>query len=341
MSRPLLLRLQREHAFDHRPPSRNLGVYHVPYRQLTGQPLEDRLGNAVRRGECVAVVGASGSGKSSLIQHVLGPAEEGIAPIMVPIAVESVDIGDLGEVVALIVQAIEKAIGDLPDAVMEGALGSVAPTRSVGPGGAWSGEVGVSWLTAGLRTSLERQLPERAELKRSAASARESLATVLATIEGDGRDLMPVLVFDDTDRLLTAGTGRREVAQRFFSTVLPALRDLRAAVAVAAQSSYFGDSGLREHLASVMTDRIDVPRLPSSDAIAKVLASRVRCHADAAARLDEVITDEAVERLYELYATDFDGALRKVIGRVHPALVDACESGHRTISLAVIEQAVL
>ena len=103
----LLSRLRDGHVFEHAPSRLDLGKYHVPYGELTGQSLEKRLGDGLRRGERLAVVGVSGSGKSSLIEHVLGPFAEGVYPIAVPVAVEPSDrVCDVREVASLIVQAV-------------------------------------------------------------------------------------------------------------------------------------------------------------------------------------------------------------------------------------------
>ncbi len=79
--------------------------------------------------------------------------------------------------------------------------------------------------------------------------------------------------------------------------------------------------------------------MPSIEALGKVLESRIRYHGGDGGHLDDVIAHEAVERLYSLYVTEFGGSLRKVIGTVHVALTDACESGHERIGFDVIEQA--
>ncbi len=119
------------------------------------------------------------------------------------------------------------------------------------------------------------------------------------------------------------------------STVLPALRGF----VVAAQTAYFEDPELRDHLDRTLSDRVEIPSLPSIEALGKVLESRIRYHGGDGGHLGDVISHEAVERLYSLYVTEFGGSLRKVIGTVHVALTDACESGHERIGFDVIEQA--
>ena len=84
----LSLRLLADrYAFESSPTRHDLGALHVPFDELTrnGQT-EARLDAAVRRREPVALIGASGSGKSSVIAHVLGPLAEGVAPLFVPLA---------------------------------------------------------------------------------------------------------------------------------------------------------------------------------------------------------------------------------------------------------------
>src|SRR5688572_15482518 len=90
MSADLLFALQEAHAFDPFPVRDDLGVYHVPFAELSGDDdhLEQSLGDGCRRYERIAIVGESGTGKSSLTASVLGPLAEGLAPIVVPVAIE-------------------------------------------------------------------------------------------------------------------------------------------------------------------------------------------------------------------------------------------------------------
>ena len=78
--------LANAYAFESSPGRADLGVLHVPFDELTGSnQTEARLGASVRRHEPIAVIGASGCGKSSVMAHVLGPKAEGVVPVYVPL----------------------------------------------------------------------------------------------------------------------------------------------------------------------------------------------------------------------------------------------------------------
>jgi energy-coupling factor transporter ATP-binding protein EcfA2 len=74
-----------------------LGYFHVPFDQLNGDDhTEAAFTRLVGNAERVAVVGASGCGKSSLIASVLGPLSvnlpDAIVPLRVPVAAEQDDV---------------------------------------------------------------------------------------------------------------------------------------------------------------------------------------------------------------------------------------------------------
>lgn len=161
MSIELLLKLQEAHAFDHAPLRRDLGVYHVPFNKLVPEENPEAiLAGVARRGERAAVVGQSGSGKSSLIEHVLGPLTPGIAPIAVPIFAEPDDIvTKVQSVAGLIIQTLtDRAdLGDEERAdVLEGASAKRTVTRRRRITGL---SLGGTWMGVGLQIEIKRQVP--------------------------------------------------------------------------------------------------------------------------------------------------------------------------------------
>ena len=140
MSRESLARLQEAHAFNPAPLRGELHELHVPFDEMTGDHgCEQPLGDALRRGQRVALVGISGSGKSSVTQSVLGPLVEGLAPLPITVAIERPEIAQdpaefAGHLVRLVGQGVAHA---MPKKARRGNYFSpprvtdLAPTRSV------------------------------------------------------------------------------------------------------------------------------------------------------------------------------------------------------------------
>ncbi|MCZ7532453.1 MAG: hypothetical protein M5U23_03435 [Acidimicrobiia bacterium] len=339
MSHQVLLDLQAAHAFDAAPLRHDLGVYHVPFGELTGvDSPEDRLRGVADRGERTVVVGLPGSGKSSLIQHVLGPAADGVAPILVPVSGEPSDLaGNVQGVAGLIIQTIVDH-DNFPERDRTTALESAASTRLVPPSARTSRlSLGGAWMGAELKAAVNKQVPPTLELPRTAQASLEVVDQLLTIIKAD--ELMPVLVFDDTDRWFRGDDQHERTAQAFFTRVLPELRERPAGLVVSMQSSYLDDDTLSGDLRATIETRIDIPALTSTEALARVLRSRIVAHAGDMA-LSQVIDQVAVERLFDLYQTDFTGALRDVLRTTHVALTEACNSRFPTVTVELIDQAV-
>jgi hypothetical protein len=347
MSLDLLLELQRSHAFDASPLRHDLGVYHVPFHELApGRSPEDLLAGAARRGERIAVVGRSGSGKSSLIEHVLGPGAEGVAPIAVPVFGEPAEVvTSLQAIGGLIIQTLV-VTADVRDAERRAALESASGTRSLrGPRRMSALSLGAGWMGAELRAEVKRQVPPNLELPRTAQSTLEVVDQLLTAIQAS--DLMPVLVFDDTDRWFRKIGGtvdHHDLAVAFFGSILPDLRQRPAGLVVAVHSNYLDERDLTDLVRVTVEDRIDVPSLTSAEALGKVIHSRVVAHTNpdephGAPPLSDVLDAHALGRLYELYSSEFSGGLRDLIRTVHVALTEACNGRFETITPELIDAA--
>ncbi|MBT8193527.1 MAG: hypothetical protein HKO63_06135 [Acidimicrobiia bacterium] len=339
MSIDLLLELQAAHAFDHAPLRPDLGVYHVPFGELTGDrpSPEDDLAGATLRGERTVVVGPPGSGKSSLIEHVLGPMSEGVAPMWIPVSGEPPELAsNVQGVAGLVVQTIGENAA-LSDSERASARRASAPVQRTDPTENVSFRLGGGWMGAELSTELSRQAPPGLELPQTSQATLAVADQLLLTIQG--ADLMPVLVFDDTDRWFRgAGLGHREVAEAFFGRVLPELVQLHAGIVVAAQNSFLESGSLRDYIRTSVENRIDIPILASTEALALVLSARVDAHMQGHG-LEEVIDPAAVARAYELYRDEFGGAVRDVIRTVHVALSEACNNRFDTVTVELIDGA--
>ena len=301
-------------AFESSPNRHDLGVLHVPFDELTrpGQT-EARLDAAVRRREPVALIGASGSGKSSVVTHVLGPLAEGVAPLFVPLAAmpsETIDtpshLADhlLSTITRLAVLAAARIDQDLAPGTT-----TVAKTRRVGGG------VSLGWM----KVEIARQVTHQTQLETRASfmDKTETIAQVLEIMADE--DLQPVLVFDDTDRWLSDESAR--VVEGFFGEGVRWMLELPAALIVAVHPHYFRTFP-QDHLLQYLDTRITIPRLENVAAIDAILRRRIEQYADVTdPDLLSVLCPDASAAILDVYMES--GSLRRALQVCHTALHDA------------------
>lgn len=311
----LTLRLLADrYAFESSPTRHDLGALHVPFDELmhAGQT-EARLGASVRRGEPVALVGASGSGKSSVIAHVLGPLAEGVAPLFVPLAAmpsETIDTPShlADHLLATMTRLAALAAARIDQDLAPGTT-TVAKTRRVGGG------VGLG----GMKVEIARQVTHQTQLETRASftDKTETIAQVLEIIAGE--DLQPALVFDDTDRWLSEESAR--VVEGFFGEGVRWMLELPAALIVAVHPHYFRTFP-QDELLQYLDTRIMIPRLESIAAIDAILRRRIEQYADVAdPDLLDVLDPDASAAILDVYMES--GSLRRALQVCHIALHDA------------------
>jgi hypothetical protein len=339
--------LRSQNAFDHQPTYEALREVHVPFDHLTGSSrVEARLEEAGYRNGRVALIGSSGCGKSSVISYVFGPELEGIAPLVVPVS--TVPAGSMIEpstVADHLIQTVARrarSYGSVDSESESEALTRATARKPVRTGRDSVGRVGVSfgWIKGELGADLTRQT--EAAVSITPEEKLEVVQQLLFSITDHG--LSPVLIFDDTDRWLR-GLGHEDplrVVQAFFGRVVRWIADLGCGVVVSVHNSYFTAATPKDEILEFLDTPIDIPGIPSEDALRKILTRRVSIvtkdseHEDADAA--EAFEPGAIEHLFGMYR-EGKHHLRWAIRTAHVALTEACDASSDYISAASIDAA--
>ena len=340
MSRDALRALVQERAFNATPRRDDLGALHVPFESMVpGLHVESRLDDSARRGDRVALIGGSGCGKSSLVSYVLGPTADGVAPILVPVHALEGGAGRARSVAdAVIAQLRLEAVTAM--AAAAGLDTVIGEQREVTHASSRRRGVTVglmSWLSGDLSREISQQTENHERIL--LAEKVEVIEQCLRRIRSDA--LQPVFVFDDTDRWVESDD--REVARGFFGEGIRWLAELRASVVVATHSRYLEASDHAAEILTFLDTRVEIPRVPSVEQLARVLEWRVQVHAaDSSGNEDplslaEILAESAVEKLYSQYRRR--ASLRAVLQIAHVALVEAADAGADTITAHHIEAA--
>ena len=340
MSRNALRTLVGERAFNATPRLDDLNALHVTFESMVpGCYVEGRLDGSARRGDRVALIAGSGCGKSSLVSHVLGPIATGVAPILVPVHALESDARRAGSVADAVIAQLRLQAGPASDAAMEfdrvqgdqrEVTHSTSQERSIAAGF-------MSWMSLARSREISQQTANHERIPLSAKI--EVIEQCLRGIRSD--DLVPVFVFDDTDRWTDPEQGA--VVRGFFGEGIRWLAELRASVVVATHSRYLEANHDAAETLTFLDTRVEIPRVPSVDQLARVLERRVQVHGVEPAggedvlSLAEVMTEPAVEELFSQYTTR--GSLRVTLQIAHVALIEAADAGvdvitHHHISAA-------
>lgn len=333
MTQQDIRRLADAHAFNARPRTEDQRQVYVPFEQLLPGPgIERRLARLAAAGARVGLVGRTGTGKSSLLDFVLG--RDPFARIVVPVSLDDPRVAREPKLFAQhLVRALcrygeassrieqEERIRALAEAsdrqVQEGAISA----RSVRGGvnlGLLRGDAAFEFSTRAARIDLSRPATEIAQ-----AAGR-----LFDLLRASG--LQPVLVIDDSDKWLAWAD--EAMAADFFGRVLPWIADLGTAMVVALQpNGHLRGRALREARAAGMPERqLNMPTLRSPDQLATILGRRIEVAA-VEASVEEVFTPGAVAALFAYYAGEAQASLRKVLNAANCAVDLAAEAGAEVV----------
>jgi energy-coupling factor transporter ATP-binding protein EcfA2 len=331
------------HRFD------DLDVYHVPFDELTGRPeTEAVLARMAGREARVAVIGASGSGKSSLVASVLGPFAEQvpdhIVPLRIPVA------GEADETVTETRAFLGHLIGTItrwasPELFTEAeraALDRATAARSNRPGTERLRKfhIGIpGWLAdAGFAFEV-RTTGEDIEQRLGAGDAISEARRMVELFRSHGRT--PLLVIDDSDSWLRIpDLDRTHIANAFFTKNVRALAtELECGFVIAVHEEYLELPSYQE-VEGLISTSVWVPRFDAhvaGRAIRQILERRIQVH-EVAAELDDVFQPEALDGLEWHYHTGANGSLRDVLKVADRAVQHACsDSAERVTKQLVIQ----
>jgi hypothetical protein len=345
MSTDLLTALQAANAFEAAPVLRELHELHVPFDELgslsprVAGSWEAALEGALRRRERVAVIGASGEGKSSLMQYVLRPTVEGLFPLPVPVAladptVVSDPIVFAGHVVTMIERHVRRS---LPSRA--GGAG-LRPASPVGHSYRWS----VAPELMGIKLEVAREVQSLAAA--SPRTGADAIGTAQALLEVvDRAGLTGTLVLDDTDKWVRGPSGQVDLQLRddFFGKVVRVIAEhLGCAAAVAVHRSYTSDASYQSAASGFLSASVDLPRLGGVAAVAAVLEHRQRVAQEPGVLgepVGEVWAPAAVARLHAAYSGGRSWSLRWLMQLAHLSLAVACDAGAARIEQRHVEAA--
>ena len=314
----LLTTLAEQYVFESAPTRPNLGALHVPFDDLRSEhSTEARLDDAVRRGEFVALIGAGGSGKSSIAAHVLGPLVEGVAPLFIPLAAIPADqIDTPAHLVDHLLVSISRIAGSAANRIEADLAPETTTITRIREGGS---AFGWRWMSGKMARQVKRQT--EIEKRASFIDKQDALGQVLKVISD--RHLQPVLVFDDSDRWLKGES--IHLVERFFGEGVRWMLDLPAPIVVAVHPHYFETMPPKE-LLQYLDTRIPVPRLDSVAAIDAILRRRIERKAKVAdSDLLDVLAPDASATILRVYSEE--GSLRRALRVCHIALHEALSDG--------------
>lgn len=337
MSADLLRQLRESKAFDPTPSPGRMSRVHVPFDDLTSSvdgQYEKRFAGALLRRERLALIGASGSGKSSITEFVLNdPEAKDVAAVRIRLGMQTDSlISDPAEFPRLLVGTISRRL-DENKAVQKVAREVRGQSRrpikvSVG--------AGLPWLTGNLALELGSVVDEPLQ----GEEVLEQAVRVLELIEHSG--FTPTLVLDDTDQWIRRpgiGTDPEPRIASFFGPTLRMIAErLPAACIIAVHDEYISNPHYEQSREYIDT-RITLPALTDHRMLGRIITKRARSAVvDLSIMRSQVIDEDGLRKLFDHYSVD--RSVRRELGVLQDALARACDANIDVIGAEQVVSAI-
>ncbi len=350
MSLSRLLELDALRAFEATHRFEDLDLYHVPFDELTGRPdTEAVLARMAARAGRIAVLGASGSGKSSVMASVLGPFSEElparVVPLRIPVAVESDETVTQPRAFArhLISVITRWASPELFTSAQRESLELAAADRRrrLGRQRYRKFSLGTPGWLADARFATEvKAAGEDIEAHSSATDAIFELGRMIELFRA--HDLEPLIVIDDSDAWLRVPDwDRSELAAGFFTEIVTMMaKDVSCGFVIAVHDEYVELPAYKQRR-NLLSTTVSIPRFEpaAGAALVRILAHRMSVH-EVPGHVGEVLDDGAVAALEAYYLGGANASLRNVLSVVDRALQHACSDRSEQITKQLIGQSV-
>lgn len=359
MSVELLRALDDWRVFESMPLPGARSDLFVPFDRLAGVGVEGTLRRGLADLRRVALVGAVGSGKSSLLEYVLSTTDDPLAPLWVSAGHEGErTLTDPTEFARHVIRQIVRWAGPLGRMTTTEERAALVATTAAQPSMTTTSsqtigfKIAAGWLEPSWSREVVRTLVDP-EVERSRSEFVDSLRDLVALIHDWG--LRPLLIVDDFDIWVsTAVGGDQRKIDVFFEQTCRMLAELNWGVVISVQPEYCGLAGFvaaREQ--RYLNERMELPQLDAR-ALLQIFDERV-LHAVAARNDAATAAGEPAllgasgahdafepgfeETLHGRYRRDWN--LRPVLGIAETALRNALAEGDERVSIAALRAAMV